>query len=41
MLTGADIAYLLHDDPRIIDTVRTAVNTRLATEKPQHRHKSR
>ena len=31
MLTGADIAYLLHDDPRIIDTVRAAVATRLAS----------
>jgi AcrR family transcriptional regulator len=41
MLTGADIAYLLHDDPRIIETVRTAVNTRLAAAKPQRRHRSR
>jgi AcrR family transcriptional regulator len=40
MLTGADIAYLLHDDPHIIETVRTAVTTRLAAAKPQRRHKS-
>jgi AcrR family transcriptional regulator len=29
MLTGADIAYLLHDDPQIIDIIRNAVHTRL------------
>lgn len=40
MLTGADIAYLLHDDPRIIETVGTAVTTRLAAAKPQRRHRS-
>jgi hypothetical protein len=37
MLTGADIAYLLHDDPDIIRTMRTAVNTRLAAAKAQRR----
>ncbi len=29
MLTGADIAYLLHEDPAILDTIRTTIHDRL------------
>jgi AcrR family transcriptional regulator len=29
MLTGADIAYLLHEDPAILETIRTTIRTRL------------
>jgi AcrR family transcriptional regulator len=39
MLTGADIAYLLHDDPQIIDIVRNAVNTRLVASKAVKRRR--
>jgi AcrR family transcriptional regulator len=31
MLTGADIAYLLHRDSRILDRIGTAIRTRLAS----------
>jgi len=30
LLTGADVAFLLHEDPRIIDAVRAAIGRRLA-----------
>ncbi len=39
MLTGADIAYLLHDDPQIIDIVRSAVNARLVAGKSGKRRR--
>lgn len=29
MLTGADIAYLLHEDPTILERIRNAIRTRL------------
>ena len=39
MLTGADIAYLLHDDPQIIEIVRSAVNIRLVAGKAGKRRR--
>jgi AcrR family transcriptional regulator len=30
MLTGADIAYLLHEDPSILDRVRTGIRSRVS-----------
>lgn len=29
MLTGADIAYLLHEDPTILETIRNSIKTKL------------
>ena len=29
MLTGADIAYLLHEDPAILESIRTTIRTKL------------
>ena len=37
LLTGADVAFLLHEDPAIIDAVRLAIGRRLGARSPAPR----